>query len=111
MKAKRKRLMKKIKKYKDGKYQRQSQSITDLVNLARISTHYYCAVAGNWSTWSNWGSCDCDSLKQNRTSQCGAMFGGSCVGPPVGAAREIKLITEIVQIIQIVQVIILSKDV
>ena len=80
--------MKKIKKYKGSKYQRQSQLITDLVNLARISTHYYCAVAGNWSTWSDWGSCDCDSLKQNRTSQCGAMFGGSCVGPPVGAARE-----------------------
>ena len=50
----------------------------------------FVAVDGDWSTWSDWGPCDCDSLKQNRTSQCGAMFGGSCVGPPVGAEGEIQ---------------------
>ena len=55
------------------------------VKICEITT-----VHGDWSTWSDWETCDCDSLKQNRTRQCGAMFGGSCVGPPVGVEGEIQ---------------------
>ena len=48
-------------------------------------------VNGDWSTWSDWGPCDCDSLKQNRTRQCDAMFGGWCEGSPNGVEGEIQI--------------------
>ena len=60
------------------------RSNSQILKMIRI------VVDGSWSTWSDWGSCDCDTQKQTRTSTCGALFGGACVGPPSGTEGETR---------------------
>ena len=46
-------------------------------------------VNGEWSTWTTWGECDCNTLQKSRSRSCsGTANGGVCVGNPDGSEGE-----------------------